>query len=172
MIVTYKHSIQEVASQVAERLKTQDLRINPTTFLPLGGQVAHTRKKKTQDLRELGNIRKVSKPHRMIAQCPAPQAKSPETWRLNSPRGAPLHMKTGACPKYPVTDCLWKPPFDSNSSQTLSNLIPLTLLVTLRPLTLHCFNLGLEQSICKKGQRLPLLDNCFSDLLTDVEIWY
>ena len=30
---------------------------------------------KAQDLRKLGNIRKVSKPHRMIAQCPAPPPK-------------------------------------------------------------------------------------------------
>ena len=29
---------------------------------------------KTEDLRELGNMRKVSKRHRMIAQCPAPPA--------------------------------------------------------------------------------------------------
>ena len=30
---------------------------------------------KTQDLRKLGNIRKVSNLHRMIAQCPAPPPK-------------------------------------------------------------------------------------------------
>ena len=38
--------------------------------------------------------------------------------------------------KYFVTYCLWKPFFDSNLFQTPSNLISLTILVTLRLLTL------------------------------------
>ena len=41
-------------------------------FSPLGGQNAHTRKKNKKDAKKLGNIRKVSKPHKMIAQRPAP----------------------------------------------------------------------------------------------------
>ena len=35
-----------------------------------------------------------------------------------------------------VKDSLWNPSFYSNSSQTPSNLISLTILVTLRPFTL------------------------------------
>ena len=48
-IITYKHGMYRL-SQVAERLKTEDLR-------------------------KSRNIRKVSKPHRMIAQCPVPRPK-------------------------------------------------------------------------------------------------
>ena len=47
-IITYKHGNRRVSSRVAEVLKTLDPR-------------------------KLGNIRKVPKPHRMIAQRPAPQ---------------------------------------------------------------------------------------------------
>ena len=45
-----------------------------------------------------------------------------------------FHTKTSL--KYFVNDCLWKPLFDSNSPQTPTNLIFLTILVTLRPFTL------------------------------------
>ena len=44
-IITYKHGIYELLHELPN-----DLRL--------------------KDLRKLGNIRKVSKPHRMIAQCP------------------------------------------------------------------------------------------------------
>ena len=45
-------------------------------------------------------------------------------------------MKTRVSLKYFVNDCLWKHFFDSNTPQTLSNLISLTVMVTLRPFTL------------------------------------
>ena len=45
-IITYTHGIYELPHELPN-----DLRL---------------------DLRKLGNMRKVSKPHRMIAQCPAP----------------------------------------------------------------------------------------------------
>ena len=45
---------------------------------------------KIQDLRKLGNIRKVSKPHRMITQCPSPPDRS----------GLP-HIKTRAASNTP-----------------------------------------------------------------------
>ena len=32
--------------------------------------------------------------------------------------------------------------------------------------------LTLEKLSCKKGQKFVLLDNCFSDLFTEVKIWY
>ena len=51
--------------------------------------------------------------------------------------------------------------FDSNSSQTLLNLISWKILLTLR--LWQCFNLEIRQLICKIGQNLLLLDNCFSD---------
>ena len=46
-IITSKHSIYELPCELPN-----DLRL--------------------RDLRKIGNIRKVSKPHRMIGQCPAP----------------------------------------------------------------------------------------------------
>ena len=76
-------------------------------------------------------------------------------------------MKTRVSLKYFVSYCLWKP-FDSNSPETPSNLISLTILVTLRPFTL--FNLKLEQLSCKKVLKFALLGNYFSDLFTEVKI--
>ena len=35
-----------------------------------------------------------------------------------------------------------------------------------------CFNLRLQQLSFKKAQKIVLLDNCFSDLFSEVEIWY
>ena len=49
-----------------------------------------------------------------------------------------------------------------------SNLVSLTVLLTLRPFTL--FNLKLEQLSCKKALKIALLGNCFFDLFTEVEI--
>ena len=45
-------------------------------------------------------------------------------------------MKTRVSLKYFVSDCIWNAFFDSNLPQTPSNLISLTILVTLRPFTL------------------------------------
>ena len=45
-------------------------------------------------------------------------------------------MKSRVSLKHFATDCLWKPSFDFNSSQTPSNLISLTILVTLKSFTL------------------------------------
>ena len=77
-------------------------------------------------------------------------------------------MKTRVSVRFFVTDCLWKPFFDSDLLQTSSNLISLTILVTLRLFTL--FNLMVEQLSCKKGQKFVLLYKCLSDLSTEVEI--
>ena len=45
------------------RLKVSD----PTAFSPMGGPKCPHKKKKTEGLRKLENIRKVSKLHKMIA---------------------------------------------------------------------------------------------------------
>ena len=79
-------------------------------------------------------------------------------------------MKTTVTAKYFVNDCLWKPFVDSNSSQTPSNLISLTILVTLS--LLHSFEINLEQLSCKKGLKFALLESSCCDLSTEVEIWY
>ena len=59
----------------------------------------------------------MSKPNRMIAQCPAPPAKmrilpilaktpsKAENKVPPTPRSAPPHTKTRASPKYPANDC-------------------------------------------------------------------
>ena len=98
-IITYKHGIYELPHELPNYLRLRSY--------------AHTRKKKTWDLRKLGNIRKVSKPHRMIAQRPAPPpsgkikillalAKEPQnTATKPSPRCATPHENL----KFPATDC-------------------------------------------------------------------
>ena len=58
----------------------------------------------------------------------------------------------------------------SRISQVPSNLIFLTILVTLRPLIQ--FNIKLKQLSCKKIQKITLLDNYFADLFSEVQIWY
>ena len=56
-----------------------------------------------------------------------------ENQNLNFSRGALFRMKTRVSLKYFVNDGLWKQFFASNLAQTLSNVISLTILVTLRP---------------------------------------
>ena len=63
-------------------------------------------------------------------------AKTFEKQKLNFTHSALFHMKTRVVLKYFVNDCLCKHLFDFNSPQTPSNLISLTILVTLRPLKL------------------------------------
>ena len=86
-----------------------------TWYIRVGSRVAEPRK--TQGLSKLGNIRKLSKPHEMKAQCPA---------RPPSKMNAPPILAENRNQKF----------FDSNSPQTPSNLISLIFLVTLTPLTL------------------------------------
>ena len=74
---------------------------------------------KTYNRRKLESTIKVSKPHRMIAQSPAPPPKSKPPLTLPKkpgniaikppPRGAIPHMKSAASLKHLVTDCPWKP---------------------------------------------------------------
>ena len=65
VIISNKHGIYKLPHELPN-----DLRLIPTAFSPLGGLGAHTRKKKkTYDLRKLGNIKKISKVHRIIAWC-------------------------------------------------------------------------------------------------------
>ena len=70
-----KHfSFLKIASRVAERLRTQDLKTYPHGIFAAERLYPH-KKKKTQDLKKLGNISKLSKSHRMTAQCPVPLSK-------------------------------------------------------------------------------------------------
>ena len=55
--------------------------------------------------------------------------------KLNGCRKVLFQMKTRVSVKYFVNDCLWKYFFVSNLLETPSNLIPLTILATLRSLT-------------------------------------
>ena len=72
---------------------------------------------------------------RMILQITIPQYAVPLP-KLNLSISALAQAKPRVSLKGFVTDCLWKPVFYSNSSQTHSNLISLTILVTLRSFTL------------------------------------
>ena len=55
--------------------------------------------------------------------------------KLNFSGSALFHIKTRVCLKFFVNDCLCKQLFASSLPQTPSNLICLTIFVTLRPLT-------------------------------------
>ena len=63
------------------------------------------------------------------------QPKTTEKQKLNPSRKALLHVKTKVSLKYLLNDCLWKHSFTANSPQIPSNLIWLTILVTLMPFT-------------------------------------
>ena len=63
-------------------------------------------------------------------------AKTLEKQKLNFSCSVLFHMKTRVSLKYFVNDCVWKPLFDSNSTQTRSKLISMTILVTPWPFTL------------------------------------
>ena len=54
---------------------------------------------------------------------------------MNFPRRVLFHMKTRVYLKYFLNDCLWKHSFAAKLPQTPSNLIWLTILVTLRAFT-------------------------------------
>ena len=61
-IITYKHGIYKLSHELPNDLRRW-------------GASVPTKEKKTKKLRELGDIRKLSTHHRMIAQCPVPLAK-------------------------------------------------------------------------------------------------
>ena len=62
-------------------------------------------------------------------------AKTLEKQKLDFSRSALCRMKARVSLRHFVNDYLWKQFFASNSSQTPSDLISLTILVTLRPFT-------------------------------------
>ena len=82
--------------------------------------------------------------------------KNDEKQELNLSRSALFHLETRVSLKYFV-NYLWKEFLVLTSRQTPSNLIFLTIFVTLISFT-H-FNLKLEQVSCKKGLNFALLCN-------------
>ena len=70
-IITYKHGLCELPYELPNNLRLTILLtiFNSTAFSPMegGGSVPTQDKKKTYDLRKLGSVGKVSKPHRTIA---------------------------------------------------------------------------------------------------------
>ena len=149
-IITYKHGIYKLPRELPNDLK---------------------------DLRKLGNIRKVSKPNRMIVYKPFPlpkrkfgqyQQKSLEKQKLNSSCSAPFHMKTRVSLIYLLNVsgkyfCLqFAPdPFKLNFFDNFGNSTGF-----------YSFKLKLQHFSCKKVLKFFILGNCFSDLFTEVEIWY
>ena len=79
-----------------------------------------------------------------------------------------FRMKTRVCLNYFVNECLCKQFFASNSSQTPSNLILLTIFVTLSPLTL--FQPKTRATNLQKALKFVLLDKYFPDIFTEVQI--
>ena len=79
-------------------------------------------------------------------------------------------MKTRANLKDFVIYCLWKEYSTSNLPQALSDWF-LWQFWQLQGLSL-IFNLKLEQLSHKKVLNFALVGNCFSDLFTEVKIWY
>ena len=67
-----------------------------------------SKRRKTEDLRKLGSIRKVSKPHRMRAQSSCQSENFfniIEKQKLNFSRIVLFHMKNRVCLKYFLNDC-------------------------------------------------------------------
>ena len=89
---------------------------------------------------------------------------------LNFSRSALIHTKAKVCLKYFVNYCLWKQFLASNSLQNSSNLICLTIFVTLN--LWHSFNLRLQQIICKEALKFVLLDNNFPGVFSEAKVWY
>ena len=75
-------------------------------------------------------------------------------------------MKTKVSLKYFRNDCQWKECFAFNSTQTPSNLITLTILLTLRLFT-QCLT-KIRAIKLQKKLKIVLLGNCFRDLFTEV----
>ena len=80
-------------------------------------------------------------------------------------------MKTRVSLKHFVNDRLWKTFLDSTWPGIPSNLISLTILVTLRPSTLFKPKIRAIK-LQKMALKFTLLGNCFSDLSTEIEIRY
>ena len=89
----------------------------------------------------------------IFPQCPI----SPQNWSFSQTFSPWLYL-------------IWKQLLASNLPQAPSNLICFPILGTLN--LSWCFNLKLEQLICKKVLKFVSLDNCTSDLFTEVQIWY
>ena len=127
---------------------------------------------KTYDLRKLGNTRKVSKPHRIISQCPVVNtSKTSRKTEMIFFRGALFHMKTRVVSNILamiVSNIFFF--FASNRTQTPSNLISLTLLVILNSLTQ--FQSKIRAIKVQKSAKTCLTCKYFPDIFTEVEIGY
>ena len=101
-----------------------------------------------------GNIRKVSKPHRMIAQCTAPrQNKNSASTSKRAPKHSdqtlppPPHPKTRASPKYPATDC--RPPPEMTPDESSRNTPPAAA-DTWDPRRDHCW---IAETLLRHGRK-------------------
>ena len=110
-IITYKHGIYELPHELPTDLR----------------------------LRKYHENLKTSQNDSLVSSLPAKMKilsileKTSGKQKLNFARSALIHMKTRVSRKHFVNDCLWKQFFTFSSSQTPSNLISLTILLTLRP---------------------------------------
>ena len=80
-------------------------------------------------------------------------------------------MRTKFCLKYLVNGCLWKQLLVSKWSQTSSNLICLSIFITLRPLKLFWTKIR-ATNLEKKMIKFVFLENYFPSLFTELQIWY
>ena len=100
MIISNESGIQELPHELPN-----ELRLMPRACSPMGGLNAHTRKKKTQDFKKLGNIRiRIKLELQPSAQSSCQnifffryQQNTPEKQKLNFSRCALFHTKTGIC---------------------------------------------------------------------------
>ena len=114
----------------------------------------------------------------MIAYYPVYLLKSKFSWywpkihekqKLNFSRCAIFHVKTKNSLRFFVDDCLWKHFLASNSPQITWNLIFLTIFVT--RMYFAQFQLNIIDIKLEKSARFVVLDNCFSDNLTEVKMF-
>ena len=116
VIVTNKHGIYKLPHQLANDLR----------FRTLGDQEISVNLNITVYCRVTLKI---------LSKLPRTKKLPQKRTDHSPPCGSPPHMKTRARLRYPAHDCLCRQFFVSNSFKAPSNLIYLTILVTLRPLT-------------------------------------
>ena len=143
--ISYKHDI------LFHHELSNDLRLRipePTVSSPMDGPLSQHKKKKTH------------------ASSPSP------SWKPRKPEPPQISRPGIPCPWSPLETAPPPPP----SLVTFFLLLLLLLLsllinlITMRPLTqLHC---KLEQLGCRKKFHFALLDNYFSNIFTELKIWY
>ena len=145
MIYKIRH---ELSKEISDRFTSPSGKYNPMAFSPMGGLSAHTRKKKkkkrvkSQDLRKLGNYRKILN----LVECPASlqeiklwqqQLKNTLAQVLNFSCSVQFYWIFLLCSKHFIQDCSFQK-FQRNLRILLEFLEPIIALYS----NLFCILIG------------------------------